>query len=200
MRSIVGIIIVFVIGSIIGILIYRGVTAKSEQYHQEETAVVLLEKLQKVAKLVTLEANFAELYHYQDYYKWDWAPFRKKAIIRIKAKVSIGIDIEKTEFIADNDAKKIIIKGFPPPEILSIDTDIDYYDLTEGTFNSFSTADLNRLQSRAKLFIRQKALESEFTQQAEEQALELLSVYNSLANIHGWEVEIQGYKNKSLSN
>lgn len=72
--------------------------------------------------------------------------------------------------------------------------------MTEGTFNTFTPADLNRLQSRAKQFIRQKALESEFTQQAEEQAFELLSIYNSLANVHGWEVEIQGYSKDIFSN
>ncbi|MBK9982670.1 MAG: DUF4230 domain-containing protein [Saprospiraceae bacterium] len=46
-----------------------------------------------------------------------------------------------------------MISGMPPAEILSVDHDLDYYDLSEGFFNSFSTEDYNKINADAKDFV-----------------------------------------------
>ena len=42
------------------------------------------------------------------------------------------------------------LDAFPEPELLSVDDDIEYYEVSEGLFTSFSTSDYNALQKIAK--------------------------------------------------
>ncbi|MBP7184461.1 MAG: DUF4230 domain-containing protein, partial [Saprospiraceae bacterium] len=62
---------------------------------KQESADVLLEKIKYVSKLVTVEGYFSELYNYKDYWQYDWWPFQRKALIRVKAKVSAGYDLSQ---------------------------------------------------------------------------------------------------------
>ena len=114
-----------------------GLKTNMFQKHQEESATVMLNKIEKVVKLVAVEGNISEIYDYKDYYSFDIAPFRKKALVRVNAKVSAGYNFEKMEVIIDEEARIITIINFPDAEILSIDHDLDYYDISQGTFNRF---------------------------------------------------------------
>ena len=66
-----------------------------EKFRLTEQSQVLMEKIKTVAKLVTVEGYFSEVYDYQDYWNYDVSMFRKKALIRVKAKVSVGYDLSK---------------------------------------------------------------------------------------------------------
>lgn len=156
-----------------------------------ENGVVLLERIKQVAKLVTVEGYFSEIYDYQDYYGYDLSFFRKKALIRVKAKVSVGYDLEKMQVTALPETKTIRISGIPPAEILSIEHDLDYYDVQEGFFNEFSTEDYNRVNANAKDFIRKKALESDLTKTALSQRNTLLETMKFMAEGMGWKLEIE---------
>ena len=46
------------------------------------------------------------------------------------------------------------------PDILSIDHQIDYYDLQQGTFNQFTPEEMTKLQTFAKDKIRSTAISS----------------------------------------
>ena len=120
----------------------------------KEDSKVLLEKVKTVSKLITVEGYFSEIYDYQEHWGYDLSPFRKKALIRVKAKVSVGYDLTKMNFEADTKTKTITISNMPDPEILSIDHDLDYYDITEGTFNTFEEADYNKMNAAAKEKVR----------------------------------------------
>ncbi|NTW34279.1 MAG: DUF4230 domain-containing protein, partial [Bacteroidetes bacterium] len=67
--------------------------------------------------------------------------FTKKALIRVKARILAGFDFEKVKISVDEKSKTVTISNIPPPQILSMEHDLDYYDITEGIFNSFSTED-----------------------------------------------------------
>ncbi len=111
-----------------GILLTRWYFKRQEAVVQEN-GVVLLERIKQVAKLITVEGYFSEIYDYQDYYGYDLSIFRKKALIRVKAKVSVGYDLEKMKVTSDAATKTIHLSGIPPAEILSIEHDLDYYDV-----------------------------------------------------------------------
>lgn len=159
---------------------------------ERENGVVLLERIKQVAKLVTVEGYFSEIYDYQDYYGYDLSFFRKKALIRVKAKVSVGYDLEKMQITAKPETKTIFISGIPPAEILSIEHDLDYYDVQEGVFNSFSPEDYNKLNANAKEFIRKKALESDLIKTAAVQRNSLLETMKFMAESTGWRLEVEG--------
>lgn len=164
-----------------------------------EDSSVLLERIKTVAKLVTVEGYFSEVYNYKDYWKYDLPFLRKKALLRVKAKVSVGYDLEQLRITTQPEARRLLISNLPKPEIISIDHTIDYYDISEGTFNSFSEEDYNRLNADAKKMIETKALESDLLSRAEAQGNDLLEVIRFMAESAGWTVVMEGeeggYKN-----
>ena len=154
----------------------------------EEEATVLLERIRKVAKLITVEGEFSEIYTYKDYLYFDISPLRKKALLRVNAKVSMGYDLSNMKIEADPDTRTFYISQLPDPEILSIDHDLSYYDLQEGVFNYFDPKGQTRMVEQAKKNVRDKALESDLYQTAVEQGLELQELIEFLAASAGWEV------------
>ena len=59
--------------------------------HVVQDSTVVMEKVQKVLKLVTVEGQFSEIHQHSEYYGYDISPLRKKALIRVKAKVLVHI-------------------------------------------------------------------------------------------------------------
>jgi Protein of unknown function (DUF4230) len=174
-----------------GILLTRWYFKRFEAVTQEN-GVVLLERIKQVAKLVTVEGYFSEIYDYQDYYGYDLSIFRKKALIRVKAKVSVGYDLEKMKVTADAATKTIHLSGIPAAEILSIEHDLDYYDVQEGFFNEFSSEDYDKLNASAKEFIRKKALESDLVKNATTQRNNLIETMRFMTESTGWKLEVEG--------
>ncbi len=157
----------------------------------EEQSQVLMEKIKTVAKLVTVEGYFSEVYDYKDYWSYDISPFRKKALIRVKAKVSVGYDLTKMKIEAIPEQKLLIISDLPDPSIISIDHDLDYYDITEGTFNTFSEKDYTMLNKNAKEKIRQTAISSDLFLAAEEQSNNMLDLIRFMVEGAGWQLKFK---------
>ncbi|MCP3929895.1 MAG: DUF4230 domain-containing protein [Bacteroidetes bacterium] len=155
----------------------------------QEESQVLLDKIDTVVKLITVEGYFSEIYDYKDYWGYDLSFFRKKALLRVKAKVSVGYDLSNVKIESRPDEKRILISNLPDPQILSIDHDIDYYDISEGTFNYFSAEDYTRLNHNAKSFIETKAKESDLFMAAEKQGVQLLDMVQFLVVNAGWTFE-----------
>jgi len=160
-------------------------------HHTTENAQVLLEQVKRACKLTTVEGYFSEIYDYKDYWGYDFSPFRKKALVRVKAKVSVGFDLSKAEFKADNISKTISINNLPEPEILSIDHSMDYYDITEGTFNYFKTEDYNKIQQNVKDFVRQQVDKSGLKQNALKEKDEILQSIGTMVEMAGWKLDVK---------
>ncbi len=157
----------------------------------EEQSQVLMEKIKSVTKLVTVEGYFSEIYDYKDYWNYDISPFRKKALIRVKAKVSVGYDLTKMSIEAIPEQKLLIISDLPDPSIISIDHDLDYYDITEGTFNTFSEKDYTMMNRNAKDKIRQAAVSSDLFLAAEEQSNIMLDLVKFMVEGAGWKLQFK---------
>ncbi|MEL6638502.1 MAG: DUF4230 domain-containing protein [Bacteroidota bacterium] len=156
---------------------------------EEERSTVLLERIKTVAKLVTVEGYFSEVYDYKSYWGYDFSPFRKKALVRVKARVSVGYDLDQMKIEAQADRKRILISNLPDPEIISIDHDLDYYDLTQGTFNNFTPQDYNKINASAKELIEKQARSSDLFITAEEQSNEMLEMIRFIVEGSGWTLE-----------
>ncbi len=156
----------------------------------EEQSKVLLEKVQTVAKLITVEGNFSEVYNYKDFWAYDFFPFQKKAILLVDAKVSVGYDLKKMNIQSNAATKTVSISSLPEPEFLSIDHNIKYYDISEGTFNSFSPQDYTQLQEKVKEFVRKKAEESDLKNKARQQGNQMIDVIRFMVESAGWKFTI----------
>lgn len=165
-----------------------------------ENTSVVVERIEKVAKLITIEAYMSELYSHKDYYSYDWSFLRKKAIIRVNAKVSAGYDIKKLNVNVDSKNKKITLGPIPPVEILSIDHTLDYYDVEEGIFNSFTPEDYNQINAKAKDYIKKLASQHEVIKQASEQENSMIEMMRTMAIGMGYELDIVGQMPQSVKN
>ena len=162
----------------------------SQKTKKEVTATVLLERVDKVMKLVSVEGGFSEIYDYKHHYFADIWPFRKKALVRVNAKVFLGYDLEKAQIETDEEERIITINNLPWPEIMSIEHDLEYYNFENGLFNIISNKDITEMGFEAKEFIAEKAKESDLFTQAEEQCNELLDVLGLAMEASGWKLVI----------
>jgi hypothetical protein len=168
---------------------------EEESYHE---ATVLVEQVRSVSKVVAIEATLSEIYEYRDFWGYDFKPFRKKALIRVKANVSVGYDLENLIIHADPEERTIRISYPEDPKILAIDQDLDYYDLSEGWLNSFDEKSLSDLQSKARTFIEQKVRESDLYDQAEHQKKKWLEGLSSIVQLAGWKLETDHKPSKRI--
>ncbi len=188
------------VGVIVLLLVFGGGVWLTYQFMSkpkisvQEQSDVLLEKINTVAKLVSVEGVFSEIYEHNS--AWEPLPnpiyspsFSKKALIIVKAKVSAGYDLQKMTLTADHERKVIRLSGIPDPEIISIEHDLSYYDIQESTFNTFTKEELTQMNRSAKEFIRKKALESDLLLKAEEQGNRMIEIIEFMVEESGWKVE-----------
>ena len=159
-----------------------------------------MERVRNVIKLGTVEATFSEIFNYKDYYSYDFSPFRKKALIKIRARVLIGYDLDSIDIKLDYFSQTIQVSKIPPAKIISIDHDLEYYDITEGSFNTFSKDDYNMLQKQSKEFIRKKVEDSDLFTQADKELYEHLNTLDWLLEESGWKLNIKESKRGNLRN
>ena len=102
-------------GAIISYFIFQKFTYRTKKNLTEKQSVVLLDKIKKVSKLITVEGEFAEIYHHENSKEKFMGLFtsKKKAIILINAKVHIGFDFRKIKMEADSKTKTLVLSQFP---------------------------------------------------------------------------------------
>lgn len=159
------------------------------------SSTVLLERVRPVLKLVTVEGDFSELFTYRsddaafDFLK-RFSPFQKKAILRVKGRASVGYDLEGLDLRIDEESRTVTLKGMGKPMLLSLEHDVDYFDMEAGTFASFTAQDHTKINAQAKEMIRGKVPSSGLYEAAEVQRDEMLMVLRSVIENSGWHFEL----------
>ena len=155
---------------------------------EEVSSSIVLEKINKVYKMIVVEGEFADIVDHKEYYGFDLPGFRKRALVKIKAKVSVGYDLDSLKIETDHTNKLIILENWPEPEILSIDADINYYDIENSVFNSFTPEELNAIYAAAKDSIRSQAERSRLFDIARSQSGDMFEMIAVVAEASGWRV------------
>lgn len=179
------------IGAIVSYFIFKRFSISRKRNLVEQQSVVLLDKMRKVSKLITVEGEFAEIYHHENTQEKFLGLFtsKKKAIVLINAKTLIGFDFRKIKMHADNHKKTIVLSEFPQPEVLSIEPNLQFYDIQNGFMNKFSSEDLTKVNKEAKEHILQKIPESDLMQTASQEALEAIVLMENLVATIGWKLD-----------
>ncbi len=177
----------------VGLLVFFITRSIYEPAASEEqvSSTVLLERIRPVLKLVTVEGDFNEVYTYRDAQAtFDWlkqfAPFQKKAMLRVQATVSVGYDLEGLDLQLDEASHTVKLNGMRVPEVLAIDHDLDYYDLEAGTFNPFTAQDHTRMEAEAKNLIKRRVAESGLFRVAADRKQEVIKVLRAMVESSGW--------------
>lgn len=181
------------LGAIITFWVLNYIKIQNKKERTSEQSVILLEKIRTVCKLITVEGEFAEIYHYENVKErfLSMISSKKKAIILINAKAHIGFDLSKIKMNAINEKKVIKLTHFPQPEVLSVETDFKYYDKKDGFFNKFETSDLTDLNVKAKEHVMAKIPESGLLESARNEALEAVLMIETIVETIGWTLDYQ---------
>jgi len=160
-------------------------------------STLLLERIEKVFKVVMAEGYFSEIYNYQDQKKILYLlNDPKKAMVIAKSKVLVGFDFAKVRFLIPAEGEKtLIIEAFPEPEILSIDTDYKFYDIQAGILNHFSGADYTQILDEAKQAMNERAMQSDLPKIANNQIQYMMY---QLAGSMGWHLQLPEAEQRKL--
>ncbi len=168
---------------------------------EQVESTVLLERIRPVMKLVTVEGDLSEVFTYADnsaaWFDWtkDRGWNRKQAILLVKARASVGYDLEGLGLEFDEATRTVRFKGMGEPKLLSLEHDVKYFDLEEGVFAEFSAADHTKMNAMAKERIQRKVDRSPLFAEAAKQKGEFLVVLKAVVENAGWTfVEGDGSK------
>jgi len=189
-------------GAILAYLIFARFNKFRRKERTDEQSVILIDKIKSVCKLITVEGDFSEIYHYENLKEKYVNLFfgKKKAIILINAKAHIGFDLSKIRMESDNEARRIILTNFPQPEILTVETDFKYYDKQEGWANPFTTSDLTDITRDAKKHIVDKIPGSGLIEKANKEALSTILLIEKIVETIGWKLDYTALETNVLEN
>lgn len=181
------------IGAIAAYFIYTRYGVYRGKKRAEGQSVILMEKIRTVCKFITVEGDFAEIYHYENL-KDKWVNKllgTKRALVLIDAKAHIGFDLTKIKMESIPEQKIIRLYGFPSPELLSIETDIKFYNKREGWANPITSADLTEINKEAKQHIIDKVPNSGLFKEASKQAADTIQLIEQLVSTIGWSLHYE---------
>lgn len=184
------------IGAVVAYFLYGRFARRGSKANAHSQSMVLMERIRSVCKFITVEGDFAEIYHYESL-KDKWIKKllgTKKALILIDAKAHIGFDLTKVKMEANVETKTIKLYDFPQPELLSIETDFKFYDKKEGWANPLTSTDLTDINKEAKQHIIDKIPDSGLYKTASRQALDTIILIQKLVETIGWQLNYDALK------
>lgn len=188
------------IGLFLGALLMYGMYSLFNRKKRKDLtsyqSTVLLEKIRAVCKLISVEGDFAEIYRYENTrgHFGNLFSSKKKALIVVNAKAHIGYDFKKLKVSADTARRTVYLCNFPQPEILSIEPELEFYDIRNDLFNAFTPDDLTNLNKEAKAHIREKIPQSGLMETARHEALEAILLMEKIVETIGWKLDTDALK------
>ena len=185
-RPLLWIIVGTVVVACVGIL---GLTWLTSRFSlpPNSTAVshsVVVERVQKVAKLVSSETTLRDVIIYED----TWYGSTKRSLVVVTGKVLAGINLDTGNSVQIDEKAKRITITLPQPGILGIEiTEMKTYDEQRGLWNPFTAADRDALFQRAREQLEQTSRDLKITETARQSARELLE---GMFNSSGYSVEV----------
>lgn len=163
---------------------------KDNREQLEANTALIQKELKNVGKLIVTEGSYAQVFTYNDSKDLMYGLFdaRKKALIVVNAKASIAYDLSKVNTEIDETNKTVTITNIPEPE-LSINPNIQYYDVTQDYLNQFTASDYNKIKSRIEKSLRKKIEASELRTNAENRLISELQKIYILTNSMGWTLK-----------
>lgn len=183
------ILISFVLG---GSMVWYFTNTSLFESKKSESSTVVMERMKTVTKLISVEGQFSEIYNYNESYKYDiFNFFGKKMLLRVSAKISVGYDFDKVNISIDSLTKTVTLNELPHAEVLSIDHNLDYYDISEGTFNSFTTEEYNKINKKAKDLISSNTNTEQLILKAEQEKQTYIDMIQIALSSAGWKLVVK---------
>lgn len=179
------------------LLVYRQCTHESTVVINNSSDLIQ-EQLKNVSKLVVSEGYFSELFNYENSKEilGEYLIAEKKAIVVVNAKVTIAYDLEKLTYKLDEDTKTLQILSIPDHEV-SINPDLEYYDIKEDFLNQFEAEDYNSIKETVNTSLKVKIEKSTLVSNAQNRLISELAKFYILTESLGWKLTYNGEQVKA---
>ena len=145
---------------------------------------VAVERVQKVAKLISSETTLRDVIIYED----TWYGSTKRSLVVVTGKVLAGIDLDAGSSVVINEKARRITITLPQPGILGIEiTEMKTYDEQSGLWNPFNAADRDAVFKRAREQLETTSRNLKITETSQQSARELLE---DMFASNGYSVEV----------
>ncbi len=163
---------------------------KEDKVVLRESSALIQEQIKNVGKLIVTEGHFSEVFNYKNSKDifGDYLTSEKKALVVVNADVTIAYDLSKIEFEIDEETKTLQIISIPKEEI-SINPDLEYYDMQSDFFNPFEAKDYNDIKNTVKTSLAKKLETSDLKANAKNRLISELSKFYILTNSLGWTLK-----------
>lgn len=154
---------------------------------------LIQQQIVNVGKLIVTEGHFSEVVTYKNSNKYllDMISFEKKALIIVNANVTVAYDLHKMKYEIDEKNKVIKIVSIPKEEI-TINPDIQYYNVEQSQLNAFTGDDYNKINKSVKENLAKKIEKSSLKTNAQNRLISELSKILILTNSMGWKLQYDG--------
>ncbi|MBF7092548.1 DUF4230 domain-containing protein [Flavobacterium sp. ALJ2] len=186
---------------LIGIVIIAGIVLafKHCEFKKDETSSLdyntnlIQQQIVNVGKLIVTEGHFSEVVTYKNSNKYllDMISFEKKALVVVNANVTVAYDLHKMKYEIDEKNKVIKIVSIPKEEI-TINPDIQYYNVEQSQLNAFTGDDYNKINKSVKANLAKKIEKSSLKTNAQNRLISELSKILILTNSMGWKLQYDG--------
>ena len=173
------------VGLLAGVLLTRAVGSFMPGARQTTiTQSVIIERLQRVAKLITTEAMVRDVITYAQ----TWLGSTKKTLVVATGRAMVGVDLRVPPRVTIRATDKHITLGFPRARLLGVDvTELRTYDEQRGLWNSFQPADRDEIFQLARTQLGAAARDLAVIEHAEQGARLLMQ---GLFASEGWTVDV----------
>lgn len=185
------------LGAVVTLLIVIGLRyfehTKDKREQLRANTALIEKEIKNVGKLIVAEGSFAEIFTYEDskaFYA-DIFSASKKALVVVNAKASISYDLSKVSTQIDQETKTVYITNIPEPE-LTINPNIEYYDVQQDYFNPFEAKDYNLIKERIDKDLNKKIKESDLYTNAQNRLISELTNIYVLTNSLEWTLQYDG--------
>ena len=181
-----------IILAIVAVLIYKQCTQK-ETVVINSSSELIVEQLKNVSKLVVSEGHFSEVFNYENSKEifGEYLTAEKKAIVVVNADVTIAYNLEDLKYELNEEQKTLRILSIPEHEI-SINPDLQYYDIQDDFLNPFEAEDYNTIKNTVNENLLKKVNKSTLVSNAQNRLISELSKFYILTNSLGWTLEYNG--------
>ncbi|MCK6684214.1 MAG: DUF4230 domain-containing protein [Thermoanaerobaculia bacterium] len=141
-----------------------------------------------IAKLATVEVEVADVIRYEEVRTIVVFDVPKNATLRLRGTVTGGFDLAKGFRVDVEEKTRLLRVHLPPPEILTVDARIEWFDEKSGWLNPITPEDRTRWSTWARGALGRAAKDAGILEQTNRRGRELLS---RAAGAFGWTVRFE---------
>lgn len=188
---------VLIVASVTAALFLGIVLGRRSRTPARSDSAPVVEAVRKVAKLATVEMEVADVVHYEEVRQIVVFDIPKNATLRLRGTVLGGFDLKDRFSVIAEPATKTIRIDLPPPQVLSVDARIEWFDERSGWLNPITPEDRTRWTAWGRGALGRAAKSAGLLDRSSANMRELLT---ETATALGWRavVTFEGRKSPAL--